>query len=87
MWAIPYIAQLEFAVNEWHNVVRIVRAEVAARDTWTRKDFAIEMQKKYAEDRMLFSMAMTFFTGGEITSELLRKFMERYKDPTEERVE
>jgi T4 RnlA family RNA ligase len=84
MWALPYVVQLDEAIRSWHKTKNEVQARVDACQDWTRKDFALDMQKVYASDKLLFSLAMTLFTGGEVSSNTIRNYMERFEDLTKE---
>ena len=78
MWALPFVMELEDAIKTWQDTLAAIRTEVTERSHWARKDFAIEMQKKYASDRLLFSLAMVLWQGGEPEDRLVRTFMQRF---------
>jgi len=87
MWALPYVDALYKAVDAWRAALKEVQDYVAPKMEWTRKDFAIDMQKRYVNDRLWFSIAMVLYDSSEPSSQAVRSFMDRFKDPTVERVE
>lgn len=87
MWALPYVDALYKAVDAWRADLVAVQCYVGPRKEWTRKDFAIDAQRKYADDRIFFGIAMTLYGDGEINRSTVKKYMERFGDPTEERAE
>lgn len=87
MWALPYVDALYKAVDAWRAALKECQDYVTPRKEWSRKDFAIDMQKHFAQDRLWFSVAMVMYDDGEISQSTVRTFMERFQDPTEERQE
>lgn len=87
MWALPYVDVLYKAVDSWRAALKECQDYIDPKKEWSRKDFAIDMQKKYAQDRLWFSVAMVMYDDGKVSDSTVRTFMERFKDPTEERQE
>jgi T4 RnlA family RNA ligase len=87
MWALPYVDALYKAVDAWRAAFKVCHDYVAERKEWSRKDFALDMQKRFADDRLWFSVAMVLYDDGDINQSVVRTFMERFADPTEERKE
>lgn len=79
MWAVPFVDNLFVAVEAWEKAYSELTLEVTSRSHWSRKDFAIEMQKKYnGEDAILFGMAMQLWQGKPIEDKQIRNFMMRF---------
>lgn len=87
MWALPYVDALYKAVDAWRAALQEVKDYCASRKEWIRKDYAIDMQKRFAQDRFWFGIAMVLYDDGEISHNSVRTFMEQFNDPTEERQE
>src|SRR5688572_10142063 len=87
MWALPYVDVLCKSIDAWRAALKEVQDYCAPRKEWTRKDYAIDMSKKFTEDRLWFSIAMVLYDDGEISKNSIRSFMERFQDPTSERTE
>jgi len=83
MWALPYVDHLFVAVDAWTKARADIEREVNKRLHWARKDFAIEMQERYKNEPILFSLAMMLWLDSEVDNGLIRKFMVRFdKDIT-----
>jgi len=80
MWALPFVENLFVAVDAWNDVLAKLRHDVDSRSHWPRKDFAIEMQKVYSDDRAKFAIAMQLWQGNEPDDKMIRNFMLRYDD-------
>jgi T4 RnlA family RNA ligase len=79
MWALPFVDNLFVAVEAWEKARTKVELDVSTRSHWSRKDFAIEMKKKYTgEEAILFSVAMQLWQGKPIADKMIRSFMERF---------
>jgi hypothetical protein len=87
MWALPYVDALYKAVDAWRADLKKVQDYCNSRKEWTRKEYAIDMSKKYADDRFWFGIAMVLYEDGEISKNSVRTYMERFEDPTNERIE
>lgn len=87
MWALPYVDALYKAVDAWRADLKKVQEYCEPRKEWTRKDYAIDMAKKFADDRFWFGIAMVLYEDGEIQKNSVRTYMERFQDPTNERTE
>ena len=87
MWALPYVDALYKAVDAWRADLLSVKCYVEPRKEWSRKDFAIDMQKHFAADRFWFGIAMVMYDDGKISKNSVRTYMERFQDPTNERKE
>lgn len=78
MWALPFVDNLFVAVEAWEKAFDEVATHVDARQHWPRKDFAIEMQALYAEDRSLFALAMQLWQDKPVEDKMIRSFMMRF---------
>lgn len=87
MWALPYVDALYKAVDAWRANLAEVQAYVEPRKELSRKEFALDMQKRFANDRLWFSVAMVLYDDGDINQSVVRSYMERFSDPTTERKE
>lgn len=76
MWALPFVDNLFIAVEAWVSALDDMKAFVAARRHWPRKDFAIEAQKVY--DRTLFGLAMQLWQDKPVEDKMIRNFMMRF---------
>jgi len=81
MWALPFIENLYTAVDGWNKVYGELSKTAMACQHWARKDFAVEMQKRYSgEDRIKFAMLMQLWQGKPIEDRMIREFMMRYDE-------
>ena len=78
MWALPFVDNLFVAVEAWLKTRDEVAELVAERRHWPRKDFALDMQKRYEGDRALFGLAMQLWQDKPIEDKIIRNFMMRY---------
>lgn len=78
MWALPFVDNLFVAVGAWEKALADVRREAESRQHWGRKDFAIEMQRKYEHDRAMFSLAMQLWQDKPVDNRMIRNFMMRF---------
>tara|TARA_R110000822_G_scaffold8487_11_gene33337 strand:- start:1895 stop:2344 length:450 start_codon:yes stop_codon:yes gene_type:complete len=79
MWALPFIDNLFIAVDAWNDVYGELSKVAMASQHWARKDFAVEMQKRYTgEDRIKFSMLMQLWQGKPVEERMIREFMMRF---------
>jgi hypothetical protein len=78
MWALPFVDNLFVAVEAWQSALADVEKNVAERRHWGRKDFAIEMQKVYAEDRSLFALAMQIWQDKPVDDRMVRNYMMKF---------
>ena len=81
MWALPFIDNLFIAVDAWNEVYGELSKVAMASQHWARKDFAVEMQKRYTgEDRIKFSMLMQLWQGKPVEERMIREFMMRFDE-------
>lgn len=78
MWALPFVIELETAIEKWDAVYNEVNERVSDMKHWGRKDFAIEMQKVYKNDRALFSLAMLLYQDQEAPDRMIRNYMQKF---------
>jgi len=78
MWALPFVDNLFVAVDAWGEALVDLKHQAESRSHWGRKDFAIEMQKVYADDRAKFGMVMQLWQGKDIDNKMIRDFMHRF---------
>lgn len=78
MWALPYIIRLQEAIDVWEKTKREINLLVIARQGVSRKDFAIEMQQRFEQDRFMFGLAMLVWSEKPIPDNTIRTFMERF---------
>ena len=80
MWAMPFVLEVEEGIAAWEKTYGEVRETAEERRHWPRKDFAIEMQKKYSEDKLLFGLAMVLWQcpDVEVEDKIIRNFMKRF---------
>ncbi len=78
MWALPFVDNLFVAVEGWMSALSDIEKNVNERRHWARKDFAIEMQKVYADDRAKFAIAMQLWQDKPIEDKMIRNFMMKY---------
>jgi T4 RnlA family RNA ligase len=78
MWALPFVENLFEAVEAWRSAFVNIEAYANERSHWARKDFAIEAQKHFSEDRSHFSIAMQVWQGNEIEDKMIRNFMMKF---------
>jgi len=81
MWALPFIDNLFVAVDAWNKTYEELTKVAMASQHWARKDFAVEMQKRYTgEDRIKFSMLMQLWQGKPVEERMIREFMMRFDE-------
>ena len=81
MWALPFIDNLFIAVDAWTKTYEELTKVAMASQHWARKDFAVEMQKRYTgEDRIKFSMLMQLWQGKPVEERMIREFMMRFDE-------
>lgn len=80
MWALPFVVEVEEGIEAWERAYKDVHRIAVTSQHWSRKDFAVEMQKKFADDRLLFSLAMILWQNPdcEVEDKLIRNFMQRF---------
>lgn len=77
MWALPFVDNLFIAVEAWVAAKALVEKTVAEHTHYSRKDFAIKMQK---EQSKLFGLLMQVWQGKEIEDKNIRRFMMQYDE-------
>ena len=75
MWALPFIENLYVAVEAWEKALKSVQDHVDSKRHWARKDFAIEMQSVYADQKGLFGLAMQLWQDKPVEDKTIRNFM------------
>lgn len=78
MWALPYIVRLQEAIEVWEKALRDVERMVMTRRDLSRKDFAIEMQQRFENDRFMFGLVMLVWTEKPIPNNTIKTFMDRF---------
>lgn len=78
MWALPFVAQVEDAIDEWEKTYGYVRQLAVDWQHASRKDFAITMQKKLT--KLEFGLAMLLWENPdrEIEDRMIRNFMKQF---------
>lgn len=79
-WALPFVVEMSIAVDAWNKALSKVKSRVEGTSHWPRKDFAIEMQEVYQDDKTMFSIAMQLWQNKEIEDKMIRNFMMRYNN-------
>jgi len=77
MWALPFVDNLFVAVEAWLEAKALVEKTVCEHMHYSRKDFAIKMQK---EQPKLFGLLMQVWQGKEIEDRNIRNFMMEYDE-------
>jgi T4 RnlA family RNA ligase len=78
MWALPFVDNLFVAVEAWEKALSGVQKVARESRHWPRKDFAIEMGKRYADDRVLFGLAMQLWQDKPVEDKMIRNYMMRF---------
>lgn len=78
MWAMPFCIELEDAIDKWQADYERVRGEAEVLEHADRKTFAIKMQEKFKDDRLLFNIAMLLWEGKDVDNKIVRNYMKKF---------
>jgi hypothetical protein len=80
MWAMPYIVEVQEAVDQWGRDHEYVCFTTEERRHWPRKDFALWAQEHYKHNRVLFSLAMLMYGNKVPDDTIVRNYLYGMKD-------
>lgn len=80
MFALPFVIELDEGIKQWEQNLMMLRDYAREHQHWPRKDYAIDSQRQFAHDRILFNISMTLYQDPtrDIDANTIKRFMERF---------